>query len=208
MKAIYRLPFDGSQRITSAYGYRILNGKKGWHNGFDFVGDADKRVRAIIGGVVKSSVIIAKATGDLTWQWGNYVKVLGTDGNYWFYCHMASRAVKVGDTVKAGDILGVMGNTGYSFGAHTHVEVRNAANKTLNIAVVLGIENKTQALLQAVESDGMVTATAVLNVRSAPSTEYEKVATLSKGEVVQISETHDNWGYISCKGWICLDYTA
>ncbi|NLS84136.1 MAG: peptidoglycan DD-metalloendopeptidase family protein [Ruminococcaceae bacterium] len=208
MKSIYRLPFDGKQRITSPYGYRTLNGARVWHNGFDFVGDEDKRVRAIIGGVVKSSTIISKSTGNITWQWGNYVKVLGADGNYWYYCHMASRAVKVGDTVKAGDVLGVMGNTGYSFGAHTHVEVRNAANVTLNIAIVLGITNGTQILVQAATSDGTVTVTAILNVRSAPATSYSKVATLAKGEVVQISEKHENWGYVSGKGWICLDYTS
>lgn len=39
-------------------------------------------------------------------------------------CHMAERKVEVGQAVKAGDIIGIEGNTGYSFGSHCHFEVR------------------------------------------------------------------------------------
>lgn len=207
MNPPYRLPFNGKQRITSPYGQRILNGASDWHAGFDIVADEDKQVRAVIGGTVKSSTIVAKSTGDLTWQWGNYVKVLGTDGQYWFYCHLASRAVKVGDVVQTGDVLGVMGNTGYSFGAHTHLEVRDANNKALNIATVLGIANKAQSLVQAATASSKVVTTANLNIRTAPGTEFGKIGLLPTGETVQIIEQHTNWGYIAARGWVCLDYT-
>ncbi|MBE6538084.1 MAG: M23 family metallopeptidase, partial [Ruminococcaceae bacterium] len=43
--------------------------------------------------------------------------------------------------VRAGDKLGVMGNTGYSFGAHLHFEVRNGSKK-INPEDILGIPNK------------------------------------------------------------------
>ena len=204
MNPLYRLPFDGRQSVTSPYGARTLNGTTDWHNGLDFCATDDRRVRAVIGGTVKSSTIVPKSTGNKTWEWGNYVKVLGDDGLYWFYCHLDSRAVKVGDVVLAGDVLGVMGNTGYSFGAHTHLEVRNAQNKALDPAALLGIANERQQLNHT--AGGKVT-TAVLNIRTGPGTEFGKIGALAKGEAVSISETHCNWGYVAARGWVCLDYT-
>lgn len=138
--SIYFLIFQGRNRITSSYGARVLNGRSDFHPGLDIVGDDDTHVRAVIGGYVKSSTIITNHS-DLTWQWGNYVKVHGDDGLDWFYCHLASRSVKVGQRVEAGTILGIMGNTGYSFGSHTHLEVRNSKKQSLNPCEYLGIPN-------------------------------------------------------------------
>lgn len=202
----YRMPFDGQQRITSPYGMRTLNGKTAMHKGLDIVADEDTHVRAVIGGVVKSSTIVTDHSNS-TWEWGNYVKILGDDGLYWFYCHMASRAVSVGQRVAPGDILGVMGNTGYSFGAHTHLEVRNAANTSLNTAQVLGIENKKYTLYQPAEPDERTITATSLNVRTGPGTNFGRVDLLYNGDTVTISEIHDNWGFVSGMGWISLSYT-
>ncbi|MBQ6614052.1 MAG: M23 family metallopeptidase, partial [Clostridia bacterium] len=61
-----------------------------------------------------------------------------------YYCHLASRNVNEGQTVKRLDKLGVMGNTGYSFGAHLHFEVREADGKTaVSPENILGIPNKS-----------------------------------------------------------------
>ena len=50
---------------------------------------------------------------------------------YTLYAHMkyGSVTVKVGDRVSRGQVIGYMGNTGYSFGAHLHFEVRNENDK-------------------------------------------------------------------------------
>lgn len=56
--------------------------------------------------------------------YGNSVLVKGDDGNYYFYAHMSSVDVKVGDTVSCGESLGGVGNTGQSTGNHLHFEVR------------------------------------------------------------------------------------
>ena len=147
---LYNFPFSGRNRVTSAYGRRTLNGTSSFHRGLDIVGDDDRTVHAVIGGTVESSTIITNHN-DLTWQWGNYVKVRGDDGLYWFYCHMDSRAVKVGQRVEQGTVLGIMGNTGYSFGAHTHLEVRNKAGsldpcELLGLANVAGVTYHREAL--------------------------------------------------------------
>ena len=64
------------------------------------------------------------------------------DGNYIYYCHLAERTVRTGARIEAGQQIGVMGTTGYSTGVHLHFEVRDGANRQLNAAAYLGIENR------------------------------------------------------------------
>ena len=139
-----RIPFNSdSVKVTSPYGKRILNGKANNHTGYDLVGVGNYDVCAVEGGkVVRSRIVTDKANP--TWQWGNYVCILTSGGQYHYYCHLASRSVFEGQTVKRGDKLGVMGNTGYSFGAHLHFEVRAVDGKTnISPESVLGIPNKS-----------------------------------------------------------------
>jgi murein DD-endopeptidase MepM/ murein hydrolase activator NlpD len=135
-------PFEShNYRVTSPYGNRTLNGNADWHGGIDLVGVGTTAVCSVGDGTVLASQIITDKS-NLTWQWGNYVAVLMNDGAVIYYCHLASRAVKKGDKIKKGQRIGIMGNTGYSFGAHLHFEVRRN-NKAINAAEYLGIPNKT-----------------------------------------------------------------
>lgn len=136
------LPFKGKTRLTSAFGMRVLNGQTVNHKGVDLVGDDSPDIYAVLGGTVQQSTIVTDKS-NLTWQWGHYVCVKADDGNLHYYCHMASRAVKTGDIIKQGDKVGVMGNTGYSFGAHLHFEIRNASRTSIDPTPTLGIANKT-----------------------------------------------------------------
>lgn len=144
------IPFDNNLevKVTSPFGYRTLNGAKDYHSGYDMVGVGTRNVVAVKGGkVIRSRIITDKS--NLTWQWGNYICIQTEDNQYHYYCHLASRAVKEGQTVKAGEFIGVMGNTGYSFGAHLHFEVRASDAKTkINPETVLGIPNKTGTYTQ------------------------------------------------------------
>jgi murein DD-endopeptidase MepM/ murein hydrolase activator NlpD len=137
-----RLPFDGKMHITSAYGTRTdpISGQRTRHNGLDIVG-ASYIIRAVCDGVVAVSQMVTDKS-NATWQWGNYVCVQGNDGNFVYYCHMEERKVETGQRVKAGDVLGIMGTTGYSTGDHLHFEVRTAGNKVLDPAEYLGIPNE------------------------------------------------------------------
>lgn len=135
------IPFKCNKvRLTSAYGNRVLNGKKEFHGGYDMVGVGSSEVVAAIPGKVIRSRIVTDKTNP-TWQWGNYVCISGTDGLDYYYCHLASRTVQEGQTVKAGDCIGIMGNTGYSFGAHLHFEVRQNG-KAIDPSPILGLANK------------------------------------------------------------------
>ena len=131
--------FKGRNRVTS--GFRLAARPE--HNGIDLVGDDDKTVHAVAGGTVGFAGIVSKSAGGLTWQWGYYVRIDGNDGRKYYYCHLAAGSLRVraGQRVQAGTALGTMGNTGYSFGAHTHFEVRNAYGTAIDPAGYAGVRN-------------------------------------------------------------------
>ena len=131
--------FKGRNRVTS--GFRLAARPE--HNGIDLVGDDDKTVHAVAGGTVGFAGIVSKSAGGLTWQWGYYVRIDGNDGRKYYYCHLAAGSLRVraGQRVQAGTALGTMGNTGYSFGAHTHFEVRNAYGTPVDPASYAGVRN-------------------------------------------------------------------
>lgn len=133
------LPYKGRVKLTSPYGHRKLNGVSDFHKGIDLVGLDSKEIIAPFEGKVTSSIIITDKD-NLTWEWGNYVKI--ESGLFAvFLCHMKERFVKVGDYVKVGQPIGIEGDTGYTFGAHCHFELR--INKTtVDITPFIGIKNE------------------------------------------------------------------
>lgn len=111
-----------SKRITSRYGYRKdpATGATKLHNGVDI-------------GAVKPGVwgdpIYAAESGTVTNTTpdevgGNWVWIYHGNGMYTVYMHCSKQLVKVGDKVKRGDTIALMGSTGYSTGAHLHFAVR------------------------------------------------------------------------------------
>jgi murein DD-endopeptidase MepM/ murein hydrolase activator NlpD len=65
---------------------------------------------------------------------GNYVVVDIGKGRYAIYAHMQpdSLKVKVGDTVKTGQVLGLLGNTGNTDGAHLHFHIMDGPSPLLS----------------------------------------------------------------------------
>lgn len=103
--------------------------RAGYHNGIDLVGTGyslDYIVAHSDGTVV--GIRKDYATQDKTGNsYGNYVKIKHDNGYYTLYAHMkyGSVTVNVGDRVSQGQVIGYMGATGHSTGAHLHFEVRN-----------------------------------------------------------------------------------
>ncbi len=118
--------------VTSPYGHRSL----GYHRGID-----------ISGANASGKLIVAGASGTVTeagWStggYGNYVKISHGNGVETLYAHMLDNSilVNVGDSVLKGQTKGRVGNTGYSFGAHLHFEVRVNGNR-LDPAPFLGLQ--------------------------------------------------------------------
>ena len=121
--------------------FKVTQGYNDGHGGMDLVGIDSKNIISPVDGIVRASTII-RDKSNLTWEWGNYVRVDDKDGNRFYFCHLNSRKVFVGDKVKVGDIIGVMGNTGKSFGAHLHFETRTSKGQRTNPAEFLELPNE------------------------------------------------------------------
>ena len=65
-------------------------------------------------------------------SYGNCVKIKSADNYSTLYAHMKEVYVKKGDYVRQGQKIGYMGNTGNSYGAHLHFEVREPNENRIN----------------------------------------------------------------------------
>ena len=120
--------------VTGVYGsQRILNGKPKWpHYGIDFAAEEGTEIKAMLGGVV------TLAEPDLFYTGGTLIFDHG-HGISTLYMHMKTLMVKKGQKVKQGDIIGTVGSTGRSTGAHLDVRL-NWFQTRLDPATVLDIQ--------------------------------------------------------------------
>ena len=140
------MPFAGGFRVASPFGLRtdpITGEENVWHGGVDLVGpDPASMILAAAGGtVLRSRMVVNDGSGDRTWEWGNYVSVLGDDGVTLYYCHLAKRIAAEGDRVEAGQPIGIQGSTGRSLGNHLHFEARRGWVQ-IDPCAYLGIPNE------------------------------------------------------------------
>ncbi|GAA6144217.1 M23 family metallopeptidase [Thalassolituus maritimus] len=103
--------------MSSRYGYRAdpFTGRSAWHAGVDFAGKDGSDIVSVAAGVVTYS-------GD-RYGYGNLVEVNHGNGYTTRYAHCKEIKVAVGDIVRKGDVVALMGSTGRSTGPHVHFEV-------------------------------------------------------------------------------------
>ena len=104
-------------RITDRLGMREIMGIPNLHTGTDMSADVPKQnvpIRAIADGIV-----VRVAHYD--WQYGKYITVQH-ETSLSKYAHLRSIHVQLWDKVKQGQTIGIMGNTGISFGTHLHFQ--------------------------------------------------------------------------------------
>jgi len=104
--------------ITSGFGYRSdpFTGAGAMHAGIDFKGPVGAPIYAAAQGTVSFA---GRKQG-----YGNCVEIVHGNGLMTRYAHMSKFRVAVGQSVEAGHVIGAIGNTGRSTGAHLHFEVR------------------------------------------------------------------------------------
>ena len=120
--------------VTGVYGsQRILNGKPKWpHYGIDFAAEEGTEIKAMLDGVV------TLAEPDLFYTGGTLIFDHG-HGISTLYMHMKTLMVHKGQKVKQGDVIGTVGSTGRSTGAHLDVRL-NWFQTRLDPATVLDIK--------------------------------------------------------------------
>ena len=145
---------SASRRISAPYGIRTYR----MHRGVD-LGLCHGEDRTIVA-AFKGTVVKVRNQGRRK-GYGKYVILDHGNGLTTLYAHLASWQVNVGDTLQAGDTIGVGGNTGRSFGAHLHFEMRFNGNY-IDPATVFNFEEGTflnamteidEVKLQLVEAD-------------------------------------------------------
>lgn len=109
----YSHPVPGARRTQGVHGY----------NGVDLAAPIGTAVYAAAAG----DVIIARS-GGYNGGYGSYVVIRHDNGTQTLYAHLSSVSVAVGETVGKGSVVGGVGNSGRSTGAHLHFEVRGARN--------------------------------------------------------------------------------
>ncbi len=105
--------------ISSGFGERTdpLSGKHDLHLGLDFAGQEGTHIYAVADGVVTWS---GNQTG-----FGNVVEIDHGHGYITRYAHNKENIVSIGDKVKKGRTIALMGSTGRSTGTHVHFEVEH-----------------------------------------------------------------------------------
>lgn len=160
------LPFKGRNRVTQIFSTK--------HGGIDIVGDDSTQISSVTDGTVDLVQFWDGKTKSGSQSYGNLVRVLTDDGKYIYYAHLAKVNVAKGQKLKCGDIIGIMGNSGNSFGAHLHLEARTGKKTSTRISPsqICSIEN----------TKGIYCETDSVNI----TTDTSKINAISKGMLIEL----------------------
>ncbi|TVR93392.1 MAG: M23 family metallopeptidase [Spirochaetaceae bacterium] len=117
LRALFRSPLL-EFRVSSPYGFRRspFTGAMSFHNGVDLVAPMGTNVHAARSGRVIDAGYDA--------VYGQYVLLQHGDGYESLYGHLGRIVVDLEEQVRAGAVIGEVGSTGLSTGAHLHFEIR------------------------------------------------------------------------------------
>lgn len=181
-----------SLKASSAFGYRILNGKKGFHKGIDIAVPVGTPLSSPFNGRIEQAVKIENPTSEaqLKKGYGRWIQLSAVvpGGNIKIrFGHLEKVSVDLNQTVTAGQSLGVTGNTGYSTGPHIHIEVIQNGNNVdplpfLCNYTIFGVVNQ---LPKTFSADDVVN-------RSGVSSDDIKTVDASSTEYIPDKETNTN----------------
>lgn len=149
-------PTPDFARPSSHWGPR----RRRFHYGLDLALKTGEPIYAAFDGVVRISLFNR--------SYGNLVVIRHNNGLETYYAHLSKRHVTPGTQVRAGDIIGLCGNTGRSHGSHLHFEIRYQGN-AMNPETVIDCGKQN-----------LISNTLVLTSES-----FRKVAQRSSGAVAQ-----------------------
>ena len=133
--------------INSKFGERIdpITGTLRMHSGIDLKARYEE-VYSLFDGVVKATGHGGGNGKYITLQYGNYVVT---------YCHLSYIAVRKGDLVLAGDIIGYTGSTGRSTGPHLHISCKKngiPVNPEFLLSMVRETQNMAYESLKQIDA--------------------------------------------------------
>ena len=114
---LFKIPISAAYRISSKFGWRPdpFTGVRSYHTGIDLACPEGTPIRAAMNGTVAF----------VGWSnvFGNYIIVNHPNGYQTLYGHLSASRVKKGQSVTQATVIGLVGSTGYSTGAHLHFTV-------------------------------------------------------------------------------------
>jgi murein DD-endopeptidase MepM/ murein hydrolase activator NlpD len=126
-----------SLRMTQGYG-KVPGAckyyKSCFHNGVDYGAPIGTPILA-----AEDGEVIAASTATSKLQYGYYVLIKHNNNLTTLYGHLSKVAAIKGTTVKRGEVIGYLGQTGYSFGPHLHFVVYQAATVKLQSLGAAGL---------------------------------------------------------------------
>lgn len=116
---VFKLPIRlKSVRISSPFGDRIhpVFNRKNFHSGIDYVCPEGTEIHAVAAGKIEK-------TGYQEKGYGKYIIIKHEKGFKSIYAHLDRIKAKTGDRVSQGFVIGLVGKTGMTTGAHLHFEL-------------------------------------------------------------------------------------
>lgn len=123
-------PLPGHPKTGSPYGWRTdpISGKRTFHRGLDIPVPTGTPVYAPFDGEVARVDRDGVGKGAFN---GNAV-LIRIDGYLWCFLHLSSVAVRSGEAVRRGQLLGKSGSTGRSTGPHLHIQVYDPSGQLVD----------------------------------------------------------------------------
>lgn len=122
-----------NRKITDIFGYRPR--RRRVHNGLDIKVEKGDTIYAAFDGKIRITAYQRRG-------YGHYVVIRHNNGIETLYAHLSKKLVTANQNVKAGDPIGLGGNTGRSTGSHLHFETI-LLGKCIDPALLFDFKNQT-----------------------------------------------------------------
>ncbi|MCX4806893.1 LysM peptidoglycan-binding domain-containing M23 family metallopeptidase [Streptomyces sp. NBC_01214] len=124
--------------ISTQYKVAGAMWSSGYHTGVDFIAAMGTTVKAVGAGTVVSA--------GWSGSYGNEVVIQHADGKYSQYAHLSQLSVSSGQSVTAGQTIGLSGSTGNSTGPHLHFEIRTTPSYGSDLDPIAYLRSKGASL--------------------------------------------------------------
>lgn len=190
------------------------------HNGIDFGLPVGNKIFATKSGKVSySNEFSHDGTTDGKVGYGRHVRIEHPDGSTSIYGHLSKRLVQKGETVKAGQLIGLSGgatsdrNSGFSTGPHLHFEIRKPGAPQIPGGYVYNAIDPLPIMVSKTPKEKPLYQVKVkidnLNVRKGPDSSYGVLKTIGN-TIVDVFEEQGSWVRISelYSEWISVYYKS
>jgi murein DD-endopeptidase MepM/ murein hydrolase activator NlpD len=213
----YLYPVPATSRVTQTYAEHVERARRnGWctgpgncpggiyyYGGIDWAVPTGTPIEAAQAGVV------TEARKDAT-GYGWHVRIQHADKSLTVYGHGSKLLVSKGETVEAGQVVMLSGNTGNSTGPHLHFELRDPSGRPIDPAPLLvhsldGEQPEPTPTAPQPEPGELATVLPGWNLRAGPDTSTPDLGTTDAPVAVEVKDRQGDWYRITFDAWVHRD---